>query len=183
MFRQAGGGCRGGQGPGPSIQRFPGSSQYPRGVHRRDVLLDAAGVAGGGGATGLCQAGAALRRFFACDLGFGRVRVLRVDHVSCDFGVVCVVHVYACAQFGDFHLHDFYVAEAAGSGGWGERGGVGEEIAAEGTLAAVAAERTGGAANPSARVLILTLIGIVLLNYALVNMLGLKTWRRTAEQA
>ena len=117
MFRQAGGrSCRVRRGPGQSIQLFPGSSAYPRGVHRLDVLLDAAGVAGWGGATGLCQAGAALRRFFACDLGFGRVRVLRVDHVSRDFGMVCVVHVYACAQFADFHLHDFYVAEAAGSG-------------------------------------------------------------------
>src|SRR6201998_2483735 len=58
----------------------------------------------------------------------------------------------------------------------------GEEIAPEGSVAAVAAERTGGAAHPSARVFILTLISIVLLNYALVNMLGLKTWRRTAEQ-
>jgi len=59
----------------------------------------------------------------------------------------------------------------------------GEGIAPEGSVAAVAAERTGGAAHPSARVFILTLISIVLLNYALVNMLGLKTWRRTAEQA
>ena len=59
----------------------------------------------------------------------------------------------------------------------------GEGIAPEGSVAAVAAERTGGAAHPSARVVILTLISIVLLNYALVNMLGLKTWRRTAEQA
>ena len=32
-------------------------------------------------------------------------------------------HVYACAQFADFHLHDFYVAEAAGSGWRGNRGG------------------------------------------------------------
>src|SRR5262249_42198415 len=48
--------------------------------------------------------------------------------------------------------------------------------------AALAAEPTGGAAHPSARVLILTLIGMVLVNYAHVNMLGLKTWRRTAEQ-
>ena len=64
---------------------------------------------------------------------------------------------------------------------WPRRRAVGGEgIRAEGS---VAAERTGGAAHPSARVLILTLIGIVLLNYALVNMLGLKTWRRTAEQA
>ena len=124
MFSQAGGrGCRVRQGPGQSIQLFPGSSQYPRGVHRFDVLLDAAGVAGRGGATGLCQAGAALRRFFACDLGFGRVRVFRVDHVSRDFGVVCVVHVHACAQFADFHLHDFYVAEAAASGWRGNRAG------------------------------------------------------------
>ena len=37
--------------------------------------------------------------------------------------------------------------------------------------------------HPSARVLILTLISIVLVNYAHTNMLGLKTWRRTAEQA
>ena len=59
----------------------------------------------------------------------------------------------------------------------------GEGIAAEGSVAAVAAARTGGAAHPSARVFILTLISIVLLNYALVNMLGLKTWRRTAQQA
>src|ERR1700756_374083 len=56
-------------------------------------------------------------------------------------------------------------------------------VGGEGSVAAVAAERTGGAAHPSARVLILTLISIVLLNYALVNMLGLKTWRRTAGQA
>ena len=31
--------------------------------------------------------------------------------------------------------------------------------------------------------MILTLIGMVLVNYAHMNMLGLKTWRRTAEQA
>lgn len=67
---------------------------------------------------------------------------------------------------------------------WPRRRAVaGEGIAAEGSVAAVAAERTGGAAHPSARVFILTLIGIVLVNYAHVNMLGLKTWRRTAEQA
>src|SRR4029434_2199585 len=56
-------------------------------------------------------------------------------------------------------------------------------IAAKGSAAAVAAKRTGGAVHPSARVLILTLIGMVLVNYAHINMLGLKTWRRTAEQA
>jgi protein-disulfide isomerase len=63
------------------------------------------------------------------------------------------------------------------------RGVGGEEIAAEGSAAGDAAERTGGAVHPSERVLILTLSGMVLVNYAHMNMLGLKTWRRTAEQA
>jgi protein-disulfide isomerase/uncharacterized membrane protein len=66
---------------------------------------------------------------------------------------------------------------------WPRRRAVGgEAIAAKGRAAAVAAERTGGAAHPSARVLILTLIVMVLVNYAHVNMLGLRTWQRTAEQ-
>ena len=58
----------------------------------------------------------------------------------------------------------------------------GERTAAEGSAAGDPAERTGGAAHPSARVLMLTLISMVLVNYAHMNMLGLKTWRRTAEQ-
>jgi protein-disulfide isomerase/uncharacterized membrane protein len=67
---------------------------------------------------------------------------------------------------------------------WPRRRAVGgEEIAAESSAAGVAAERTGGAVHPSERVLILTLIGMMLVNYAHMNMLGLETWRRTAEQA
>ena len=67
---------------------------------------------------------------------------------------------------------------------WPRRSAVGgEKIAAEGSAAGVPAERTRGAVHPSERVLILTLISMVLVNYAHTNMLGLKTWRRTAEQA
>jgi hypothetical protein len=98
-----------------------------------------------------------------------------VDHVPRDFGVVPVVHVYACAQFADFHLHGFHVAKAEGGGWRKSRGG--------GSAAGDAAERTGGVVHPSARVLLLTLISMVLVNYAHTNMLGLKNWRRTAEQA
>src|SRR4029077_13744684 len=122
----------------------------------------------GVGRPGFAKRGLHYAAFLLVTLGLGGSAYF-VDHVSRDFGVVCVVHVYACAQFADFHLHDFYVAEAAAVGG--------EGIATEGSVAAVAAVRTGGAAHPSARVFILTLIGIVLVNYAHVNMLGLKTWR------
>ena len=67
---------------------------------------------------------------------------------------------------------------------WPRRRAVGgEKTAAEGSAAGDPAERTGGVVHPSARVLILTLISMVLVNYAHTNMLGLKTWRRTAEQA
>ncbi len=59
----------------------------------------------------------------------------------------------------------------------------GEKTAPEGSAAGDAAERTGGVVHPSARVLMLTLISMALVNYAHTNMLGLKTWRRTAEQA
>ena len=86
-----------------------------------------------------------------------------------------MVHVHPCAQFADFHLHGFHMAKAEGGGG--------RKTAAEGSAAGDPAERTGGVVHPSARVLILTLISMVLVNYAHTNMLGLKTWRRTAEQA
>jgi protein-disulfide isomerase/uncharacterized membrane protein len=67
---------------------------------------------------------------------------------------------------------------------WPRRRAVGgKETAAKGSAAGVAAARAAGAVHPSARVLILTLIGMVLVNYAHINMLGLKTWQRAAEQA
>jgi protein-disulfide isomerase len=65
---------------------------------------------------------------------------------------------------------------------WPRRPVGGEGIAAKGRAAAVAAERTGGAAHPSARVLILTLIGMVLVNYGHVNIFGMKALRRMTEQ-
>ena len=86
-----------------------------------------------------------------------------------------MVHVHACAQFADFHLHGFHVAKAEGDGG--------VKNATERSAAGDRPERTRGVVHPSARVLILTLISMVLVNYAHTNMLGLKTWRRTAEQA
>src|SRR4029077_6903201 len=76
----------------------------------------------GVGRPGFAKRGLHYAAFLLVTLGLGGSAYF-VDHVSRDFGVVCVVHVYACAQFADFHLHDFYVAEAAGSGWRGNRGG------------------------------------------------------------
>ena len=54
--------------------------------------------------------------FLLVALGLGGSAYFVVDHVPRDFGVVPVVHVHACAQFADFHLHGFHVAKAEGGG-------------------------------------------------------------------
>ena len=63
--------------------------------------------------------------FLLVALGLVGSAVLRVDHVPRDFGVVPMVHVYAFAQFADFHLHGFHVAKAEG-GGWRKNRGGGQ---------------------------------------------------------